>query len=111
MVQNAIVYRTAKPENQADMSSQSFHVPGDCFFQLIEPFGLQIKTQCALFELFNRAARVMIQCAHKRNRYFQVDSGSRDAALPVASVAPHVKLDYSMGVFFSDVRGKVRVEV
>ena len=93
------------------MSSQRFQVSGDCFSKLMELFGLQIKAQCAHFELFNRAARVMIQCAYKRIRRLQVDSGLCNAALPCASIVPRVKLDYSVGIFFSDLRCKVRVEV
>ena len=93
------------------MSSQKFHISSDCFPQLIELFGLQINAQGMLPELFNRAARVVIQCANKRIRRFQVSSSLRDANLPVAGVVPRVKLDYSIGIFFCDLRCKVRVEV
>lgn len=93
------------------MSSQGFHISSDCRSQLIELFGLQINAQCVLFELFNRAARVVIQCANKSIGRFQVSSGLRDATLPVARVVPRVKPDYSIGIFFCDLRCKVRVEV
>ena len=90
---------------------KSFTSSSDCFPQLIELFGLQIHAQGMLFELFNRAARVVIQCANKRIRRFQVSSSLRDANLPVLRVVPRVKLDYSIGIFFCDLRCKVRVEV
>ena len=93
------------------MSSQGFHVTCDGRYQLTKLFGLPTETQCAFFELFDFATRVMIQCSQKHVRLLQLDSGLRYAVLPVAGVVRLVKVDYSTRVFLSHPRCKVRVEV